>query len=100
MKRLRSPRRGDHATYSIQAAYRGLAGSFGSTMSTMKHTSIRLSDSLYEIVRREAEQAGVSAAQFIREAALARAYFQIGRRGGSDAELLEELLSAAAGGDA
>jgi hypothetical protein len=47
----------------------------------MKATTVRFSDDLWAAVSVEAEIAGVSASQFIREAALARAAAAAGARG-------------------
>src|SRR3954471_6175690 len=47
----------------------------------MKVTTIRFSDDLWAAVSAEAELAGLSASQFIREAALARAAAAAGARG-------------------
>jgi uncharacterized protein (DUF1778 family) len=46
----------------------------------MKVTTVRFSEDLWETITREAEVAGVSASQFIREAALARAAAAAGAR--------------------
>ena len=47
----------------------------------MKVTTVRFTDDLWAAISREAEIAGVSASQFIREAALARAAASAGARG-------------------
>jgi hypothetical protein len=47
----------------------------------MKVTTVRFSEDLWETVSAEADRAGVSASQFIREAALARAAAAAGSRG-------------------
>jgi len=47
----------------------------------MKVTTVRFSDELWATIQAEAELAGVSASQFIREAALARAAAAAGARG-------------------
>jgi hypothetical protein len=47
----------------------------------MKVTTVRFSDDLWTAISEEAEIAGVSASQFIREAALARAAAAAGARG-------------------
>jgi hypothetical protein len=47
----------------------------------MKVTTVRFSEDLWNAVVKEAEHAGVSASQFIREAALARAAAAAGTRG-------------------
>src|SRR4051812_10126115 len=57
----------------------------------MKVTTVRFSQDLWDAVAAEAEIAGVSASQFIREAALARAAAAAGSRG----ELLFEGFASA-----
>jgi len=47
----------------------------------MKATTVRFSDDLWATISAEAELAGLSASQFIREAALARAAAAAGARG-------------------
>jgi hypothetical protein len=47
----------------------------------MKVTTVRFSNDLWATIAREAEIAGVSASQFVREAALARAAASAGARG-------------------
>src|SRR3954464_11009465 len=47
----------------------------------MKVTTVRFSEDLWAAVATEAERSGVSASQFIREAALARAAAAAGSRG-------------------
>ena len=47
----------------------------------MKVTTIRLGTDLWRLLEHEAEQAGVSVSQFIREAALARACAAVASRG-------------------
>lgn len=47
----------------------------------MRATTLRFSDVMLELVTQEAEADGVSVAQFCREAAIARVFFQAGRRG-------------------
>jgi hypothetical protein len=61
----------------------------------MKVTTVRFSEDLWEAIGVEAERAGVSASQFIREAALARAAAAAGSRG----EVLFDPLAAAVQGD-
>jgi hypothetical protein len=58
----------------------------------MKVTTVRFSDDLWDAIAREAALSGVSASQFIREAALARAAAAAGARG----ELPFDSLAAAA----
>src|SRR5438034_5337169 len=54
----------------------------------MKVTTLRLGSDLYDLLEREAELAGVSVSQYIREAALARAAAATGARGESPFEKL------------
>jgi hypothetical protein len=49
----------------------------------VKQTTIRFSHGLWNLLEREADKAGVSIAEFIREAALARAAHAAGQRGES-----------------
>jgi hypothetical protein len=57
----------------------------------MRPRQIRFSDAGWALIVREARGAGVSAAQFIREAAYARAFLNIGLRGAGGAQALTEL---------
>jgi hypothetical protein len=57
--------------------------------------SVRFSASAWALIRNEADRQGVSASQFLREAGLARAWFEIGKRGGEDAERAQQWLQAA-----
>ena len=50
----------------------------------MRVHRIMFSDQVWEMVQREAEMAGVSAAQFVREAAAAYAIWKLAKRGGDD----------------
>lgn len=54
----------------------------------MKVTTLRFGSDLWRLVESEAEQAGVSASQYIREAALARAAAAAAARGQGPFELL------------
>lgn len=60
----------------------------------MKQTAIRLSDQVREVLQEEADYEGVSLSQYIREAALMRAWYSRGERGENAAEVrqLEQLL--------
>src|SRR4051794_3403695 len=62
----------------------------------MKVTTVRFSEDLWATIQAEAELAGLSASQFIREAALARAAAAAGARGETafDADPLRELARA------
>jgi hypothetical protein len=56
----------------------------------MHQTTLRFAPDLWEALSREAEEAGVSVAQYVREAALARLAYTAGRRGDA---LFEAALS-------
>jgi hypothetical protein len=60
----------------------------------MRATTVRFSESLWTLVEREAQQEGVSAAQYIRDATILRTAYAMGRRG--DAEF-EAAIGRAAG---
>jgi GAF domain-containing protein len=53
----------------------------------MKATTVRFGEDLWEMLEREAHALGVSAAQFVREAAIMRVAMLAGSRGDPDAEL-------------
>jgi GAF domain-containing protein len=55
----------------------------------MRATTIRFGDALWQLLEREAARAGVSSAQFIREATIMRVGYAMGQRG--DASLEEAL---------
>jgi predicted DNA-binding protein len=61
----------------------------------MKPRSVRFSDDVWEVIEYEASREGVSSAQYVRDAALARAFYALGERGEdpgrSVAEILERL---------
>lgn len=61
----------------------------------MTPTTVRFGADTWEMIQREAQHAGVSAAEFVREAALARAMHSYVRRGGEGVEEWEELYDAA-----
>jgi hypothetical protein len=46
----------------------------------VKQTTVRFSEGVYRLVEREARQAGVTVAQYVREATLARAAYAAGQR--------------------
>jgi hypothetical protein len=50
----------------------------------MRATTVRFGDALWALVENEAEREGVSAAQFIRDAAVVRAAYAMGQRGDAD----------------
>ena len=60
----------------------------------MRATTVRFSDALWTLVEREANREGVSAAQYIRDAAVLRTAYTMGQRGDA------ELLARAVAGDA
>jgi GAF domain-containing protein len=60
----------------------------------MRATTVRFSESLWELLEAEASAEGVSAAQFIRDATVMRIAFTMGRRGEPE---LEEALGRIAG---
>jgi hypothetical protein len=47
----------------------------------MRKTTIRLSDRLWELTQTEARREGITGAQYIREAVVARVYYDQGLRG-------------------
>lgn len=65
-----------------------MSGSEASLPRQMKTTTVRLGGDLWALLDVEAARAGVSVSQYMREAALARAAFAVGARGGTPPELL------------
>jgi hypothetical protein len=64
----------------------------------MKATTVRFGEDLWEMLERESVRAGVSAAQFVRDATIMRVAMLAGARGDPDAELsIAEIASRAAG---
>jgi GAF domain-containing protein len=64
----------------------------------MKATTVRFGEDLWAMLERESTRAGVSAAQFVREATIMRVAMLAGARGDPDAELsIAEIASRAAG---
>jgi hypothetical protein len=47
----------------------------------MRKTTIRLSDRLWELIQAEAEREGLTGAQYMREAIIARVFYEQGMRG-------------------
>lgn len=62
----------------------------------MRATTVRFSDDLWQLVDREATVQGISAAQFVRDAALLRAAALMGARG--DEEAIRSVEAVARGG--
>jgi len=60
----------------------------------MKVTTVRFSETLYAAIEEQAEAEGVSASQFIREAAILRLGQLMAEHGGSQAAEVERLSSA------
>jgi hypothetical protein len=56
---------------------------------------VRFGDATWAAIQKEAEEEGVSASQFVREAALARVWFGRARRGSSKAHAFAALLDSA-----
>ena len=65
----------------------------------MKVTTIRVGEDLWALLESEAQHAGVSVSQYIREAALARAAFAAGTRAELPGELLGRWAQAAVAPD-
>jgi mobilization protein NikA len=57
--------------------------------------SVRFSQDGWRLIRAEAERQGVSASQYLREAGLARAWFEIGQRDDAQAAEAKRWLDAA-----
>jgi len=62
----------------------------------MRATTVRFSDDLWTLLEAEASRQGISAAQFVRDAAIMRLGVLSGRRGDDDAVLSLEQLAAGA----
>jgi hypothetical protein len=62
----------------------------------MRATTVRFSEDLWELLEDEASSQGISAAQFVRDAAIMRLGVLSGRRGDSEATLTLERLAAEA----
>ena len=60
----------------------------------MRATTVRFSDSLWTLIEREASRDGVSAAQYVRDAAILRTAYTMGQRGDED---FDEAFARAAG---
>jgi len=64
----------------------------------MKATTVRFGEDLWAMLEQESRRLGVSAAQFVREAAIMRVALLVGRRNDPDAELtIADIASRAAG---
>jgi GAF domain-containing protein len=66
----------------------------------MRATTVRFSEDQWELLEREARRQGVSTAQLVRDAAVLRVGFLMGRRGDPEAEATLASLAAAATADA
>jgi mobilization protein NikA len=64
------------------------------TTEGMKVTTVRFGEDLWALLESEAERAGVSVSQYIREAALARAAFAAGSRAEAPSELLARWVQS------
>ena len=62
----------------------------------MRATTVRFSEDLWELLEGEASEQGISAAQFVRDAAIMRLGILSGRRGDGEAALTLEQLAAGA----
>jgi len=62
----------------------------------LRATTVRFSEDLWELLDAEASQQGISAAQFVRDAAMMRLGTLSGRRGDTNATLTLEALAAGA----
>src|SRR3954454_11857011 len=62
----------------------------------MRATTVRFSEDLWELLESEASAQGISAAQFVRDAAIMRLGFLSGRRGDAEASVTLEQLAAGA----
>jgi hypothetical protein len=60
----------------------------------MHQTTVRFGADLWEALERESERLGVSVAQYVREAALARLVYSAGRRGDDEFDLALEIALA------
>jgi GAF domain-containing protein len=60
----------------------------------MRATTVRFSDALWNLVEREADRDGVSAAQYIRDATILRTAYTMGQRGDVD---FDEAIARASG---
>ena len=65
----------------------------------MRATTVRFSEDQWELLEREARRQGVSTAQLVRDAAILRVAFLMGKRGDPEAEATLERLAATAVSD-
>lgn len=61
----------------------------------MRIQSVRFSETAWASIQESARLEGVSASQYVREAAMARVWYERARRGSPEAAELEEILRAA-----
>jgi hypothetical protein len=66
----------------------------------MHQTTVRFGADLWEALEREGERLGVSVAQYVREAALARLVYSAGKRGDDEFDLALEIALGETGGAA
>ena len=62
-------------------------------MMPMRATTVRFSEDLWQLLEDESTRQGISAAQFVRDAAIVRLAFLAGRRGDSESERSVEAIA-------
>jgi hypothetical protein len=82
-----NPRTVSHIRYTIRPMHES---SVPFDDMAMKPTAVRLSDEIRKVLQEEADYEGISLSQYLREAALMRAWYARGARG-EDGEALREL---------
>ena len=65
----------------------------------MRKTTIRLSDRLWALIQTEAELEGVTGAQYMREAIIARVFYEQGKRGAAFGDGHDAVVPPAASSD-
>jgi hypothetical protein len=58
----------------------------------MKPQTIRFSDTAWQLIARQAQREGVTTAQYVREAAMMRAAYEMARHRGTDARTVDGVL--------